>query len=175
MVRLAKQSWPQSRPSSWKTTFILDFHLHVHSCARLLKTEALFTHMLDLFYGHSLRHDGWMKHHLEQWGLWKALAASDLLIYASRSYLHNYFPPHYTFSACSPAKRLVKLNRVHVVWVCLSDPLDDTLRPWNLFCGELLHFHRYSDVCKWSSYPTFIVMLSRTPLWWGLFVLASVS
>lgn len=67
-------------------------------------------------------------------------------------------------SACSPAKRLGKRSRVHVVWVCLSDPLDDTLRPRDLFCGVLLHFHHYSDVCKWSSYSTFIVMLSRAPL-----------
>lgn len=67
-------------------------------------------------------------------------------------------------SACGPAKRLGKRSRVHVVWVCLSDPLDDTLRPRDLFCGVLLHFHHYSDVCKWSSYSTFIVMLSRAPL-----------
>lgn len=71
-------------------------------------------------------------------------------------------------SACSPAKRPGNGSRVNVVWntalwVCLSGLLDDTLRPKDLLCGALIHFHRYSDVCKWSSYSTFFVVLSRAP------------
>lgn len=102
--------------------------------------------------------------HLEQWGLWKALAASDSFIYASRSYLRNYFPPHYTFLHVLQLRDLEKevesmlsgsVFQIH--WMIL-------LRPRDLFCGVLLHFHHYSDVSKWSSYSTFIVMLSRAPL-----------
>ncbi len=164
MVRLAKQSWPQSRPSSWKN--------HIHpwlppTCAHLCQiTENGGTNLSYVGLVLWSFSETWWVDETSPWtmGIVKGISRFWLVNICLTVISTQLLPSTLYVSACSPAKRLGKLNRVHVVWVCLSDPLDDTLRPRNLFCGELLHFHRYSDVCKWSSYPTFIVMLSRTPI-----------